>query len=72
MLTQAGCRITFSVEKLLLLAMALCIAVACAMAITEESVAATERRRDPMEELTRQFKDARALLDDLPGTLAAG
>ena len=47
-------------------------AVACAMAITEESVAATERRRDPMEELTRQFKDARALLDDLPGTLAAG
>lgn len=42
-------------------------AVACAMAITEESVAATERRRDPMEELTRQFKDARALLDDLPG-----
>ncbi|MFR5829127.1 MAG: holo-ACP synthase [Adlercreutzia equolifaciens] len=47
-------------------------AVACAMAITEESVAATERRRDPMEELTRQFKDARALLDDLPGALAAG
>ena len=46
--------------------------VACAMAITEESVAATERRRDPMEELTRQFKDARALLDDLPGALAAG
>ena len=47
-------------------------AVACAMAITEESVAATERRRDPMEELTRQFKDARSLLDDLPGALAAG
>ena len=40
--------------------------------ITEESVAATERRRDPMEELTRQFKDARALLDDLPGAPAAG
>lgn len=37
------------------------------MAITEESVAASERRRDPMEELTRQFKDARSLLDDLPG-----
>ena len=37
-----------------------------------ESVAATERRRDPMEELTRQFKDARALLDDLPGAPAAG
>ena len=47
-------------------------AVACAMAITEESVAAIERRRDPMEELTRQFKDARALLDDLPGAPAAG
>ena len=47
-------------------------AVACAMAITEESVAAPERRRDPMEELTRQFKDARALLDDLPGAPAAG
>lgn len=42
-------------------------AVACAMAITEESVAAQERRRDPMEELTRQFKEARTLLDELPG-----
>lgn len=41
-------------------------AVACAMAITEDAVAATERRRDPMEELTQQFKEARALLDDLP------
>ena len=27
---------------------------------------------DAMEELTRQFKDARALLDDLPGAPAAG
>ena len=43
-------------------------AVACAMAITEESVAAQERRRDPMEALTRQFKEARAMLDDLPGS----
>ncbi|WP_296009722.1 holo-ACP synthase [uncultured Adlercreutzia sp.] len=41
-------------------------AVACAMAITEQAVAAQERRRDPMEELTRQFKDARSLLDELP------
>ena len=41
-------------------------AVACAMAITDESVAAQERRRDPMEELTRQFKEARTFLDDLP------
>ena len=47
-------------------------AVACAMAITEESVAATERRRDPMEELTRQFKDARTLLDDLRERLQPG
>ena len=43
-------------------------AVACAMAITEESVAASERRRDPMEALTRQFKEARTMLDDLPGS----
>lgn len=41
-------------------------AVACAMAITDESIAAQERRRDPMEELTRQFKEARTMLDDLP------
>ena len=41
-------------------------AVACAMAITDESVAAQERRRDPMEELTCQFKEARTFLDDLP------
>lgn len=45
-------------------------AVACAMAITEESVAATERRRDPMEELTRQFKEARTMLDELPAAPA--
>lgn len=47
-------------------------AVACAMAITDESVAATERRRDPMEELTRQFKEARSMLDDLPSGQSAG
>ena len=41
-------------------------AVACAMAITDESVAAQKRRRDPMEELTRQFKEARSFLDELP------
>lgn len=40
-------------------------AVACAMAITEGSVRAAEKRVDPMEDLTRRFKDARALLDDL-------
>ena len=40
-------------------------AVACAMAITESSVRVQEERRDPMEELSRQFKEARAMLDDL-------
>ena len=40
-------------------------AVACAMAITSESVRAMERRTDPMRQLAQQFKDARALLDDL-------
>ncbi len=42
-------------------------AVACAMAITEDAVAATNRRTDPTEELAKQFKEARAMLDDLPG-----
>lgn len=41
-------------------------AVACAMAITDDAVAAAKKRVDPMEELTRQFKDARAMLDELP------
>ncbi len=40
-------------------------AVACAMAITDGSVRAQQERRDPMEELSRQFKEARAMLDDL-------
>lgn len=41
-------------------------AVACAMAITDDAVAAAKKRVDPMEELARQFKDARAMLDELP------
>ncbi len=41
-------------------------AVACAMAITEDAVAAANKRVDPMEELANQFKEARAMLDDLP------
>ena len=41
-------------------------AVACAMAITADSVRAAEERVNPMEELAAQFKEARALLDDLP------
>lgn len=40
-------------------------AVACAMAITEGSRKAAEERTDPMEELSRQFKEARKLLDDI-------
>ncbi|WP_165171820.1 holo-ACP synthase [Adlercreutzia sp. ZJ242] len=49
-------------------------AVACAMAITEDAVSAAKKRVDPMEELAAQFKEARALLDDLPakGAAAAG
>lgn len=46
-------------------------AVACAMAITEGAVAASERRVDPMEELTQKFKDARSMLDELPTTTVA-
>lgn len=41
-------------------------AVAFAMAITDDAVAASQKRVDPAEELARQFKDARAMLDDLP------
>ena len=40
-------------------------AVACALAITEESVRAQEERVNPMEELAKQFKEARSLLDDM-------
>lgn len=40
-------------------------AVACALAITEKSQEAQQNRRDPTEELTRQFKEARGLLDDI-------
>lgn len=38
-------------------------AVACAMAITDGAVKAAEERVDPMEELAKQFKEARKLLD---------
>ena len=40
-------------------------AVACAMAITEASVRAAEERVNPREELARQFKEARGMLDEL-------
>lgn len=39
-------------------------AVACAMAITEESERAKEQRKDPLAELGKQFKEARAILDE--------
>ena len=38
---------------------------ACAMAITENSKRASESRKDPMEELAKQFKSARVWLDEL-------
>ena len=41
-------------------------AVACAMAITFDSVKVAEQRVNPMDELAKQFKDARAMLDELP------
>lgn len=40
-------------------------AVACAMALTKAAVRAAEKRKDPMEELARQFKETRKILDDL-------
>ena len=40
-------------------------AVACAMAVTEASVRASEKRKDPMEELAKQFKEVRGMLDEL-------
>ncbi len=40
-------------------------AVACAMAITESSQVAAAKRKDPMEELARQYKDVRSVLDDI-------
>ena len=43
-------------------------AVACAMAITARSIKAAEERKDPMEELTKQFKEMRTMLDELPVT----
>ena len=40
-------------------------AVACALAQTESSIRASEKRKDPMEELSRQFKETRKMLDEL-------
>ncbi|MEG0071874.1 MAG: holo-ACP synthase [Raoultibacter sp.] len=40
-------------------------AVACAMAITNDSLRVAEERIDPMEELTKRFKEARGMLDEM-------
>lgn len=40
-------------------------AVACAMAVTDAAVRASEKRKDPMEELAKQFKEVRGMLDEL-------
>ena len=40
-------------------------AVACALAITESSVRASQKRKDSKEELALQFKEVRGILDEL-------
>ena len=40
-------------------------AVACAMAVTDASIRESEKRKDPMEELARKFKETRGILDEL-------
>jgi len=40
-------------------------AVACAMAVTDAAMRASEKRKDPMEELAKQFKEVRGMLDEL-------
>lgn len=42
-------------------------AVACVIAITLGATAAAKKRIDPTEELTRQFKEARSMLDEIGG-----
>ena len=41
-------------------------AVACALALTPEARRDAVERVDPAKELTRQFKEARSWLDELP------
>lgn len=40
-------------------------AIACVIAITKDSKVEAVKRIDPAEELTRQFKEARGMLDDI-------
>ena len=40
-------------------------AVACALALTADSDLRTQKKVNPTEELTRQFKEARQMLDEI-------
>lgn len=40
-------------------------AVACALALTADSDLRVQKKNNPVEELTRQFKEARQMLDDI-------
>ena len=40
-------------------------AVACALAVTESSLRAVQKHKDPMEELAKKFKETRGILDEL-------
>lgn len=42
-------------------------AAACAMAITEKSINTKRERTNPTEELAKQFKQVRGMLDDMDG-----
>ena len=41
-------------------------AVACALALTAESDLRAQKKSNPVEELTRQFREARQMLDGIP------
>ena len=47
-------------------------AVACALAITEDSQKAAEERVDQKAELAKRFKEARSMLDEIDAPLAVG
>ena len=48
-------------------------AVACALALTQDERAkAKQRTTTPAQDLSRQFKEARSLLDDIPATSKEG
>ncbi len=46
-------------------------AAACAMAITKDSVSKAKERVDQKQELAKRFREARSVLDELPGTKPA-